>query len=228
MRRLSAAVLVALCTLSSPDAPLAQRGATASYAVEIRDPAGAPLENAVLTLYPQDAPALAPASARRRSPATAIMDQRNRQFIPHVLPVQRGTAVTFPNSDNMRHHVYSFSPAKRFELKLYSGLPPQPIVFDEAGEVVLGCNIHDQMIGYVYVVETPFFAATEGRGLAQVGALAAGRYRVEIWHPHGVATPVRYEIVLAEGEQRSDARQLELRRKGVHGSEAAAPQPEYE
>jgi plastocyanin len=220
MRRLSAVVLVALCTELLAGAARAQSGATASYALEIRDAAGVPVEDAVLALYPQDAPSTPP--ARKRAAPTAVMDQRNRQFIPHVLAVQRGTAVTFPNSDNMRHHVYSFSPAKRFELKLYSGLPPQPVVFDQAGEVVLGCNIHDQMIGYIYVVESPFFAATASLGTARVGALPPGRYAVEIWHPHGVGTPVRYEIVLGEGEQRSDTRRLEVRREGVSG--AAAPQ----
>jgi plastocyanin len=224
MRRLSVAVLVALCcTHLAPAAARPQTAATASYSIEVRDLAGAPVEHAVVALYPEGAPAPAPPLARKRPAPTGIMDQRNRQFIPHVLPVQRGTAVTFPNSDNMRHHVYSFSPAKRFELKLYSGLPPQPIVFEESGEVVLGCNIHDQMIGYIYVVDSPFFAATESRGLARVGALPAGRYQVEVWHPHGLGTPLRFEIDLAADEQRSDARQLQVRREGAQ-SGAAAPQ----
>ncbi len=228
MRRLSAAVLVALCTYLTPGAARPQQGAPASYALELRDLAGAPVEHAVVTLYPEGAPAAAPAAVRKRGAPTGIMDQRNRQFIPHVLPVQRGTAVTFPNSDNMRHHVYSFSPAKRFELKLYSGLPPQPIVFGEAGEVVLGCNIHDQMIGYIYVVDSPFFAATEGRGTARIAALPPGAYRVEIWHPHGVATPLRFEISLAAGEQRSDTRQLDVRSRSTLQGGAAAPQAGYE
>jgi plastocyanin len=222
MRRLSAVVLLALCTQLSPGDGSAQSGAKGSYALEIRDSAGAPVEHAVVTLYAEDAPAV----SRKRAAPRAIMDQRNRQFIPQVLAVQRGTAVTFPNSDMMRHHVYSFSPAKRFELKLYSGLPPQPIVFDTAGEVVLGCNIHDSMIGYIYVVDSPYFAATAGEGRAQVRELPPGRYRVEIWHPH--AATLRYEVALGEGEQRSDARQLEVRPDGAQESGAAAPQAGYE
>jgi plastocyanin len=222
MRRLSAVVLLALCTQLSPGHGRAQSGATGSYALEIRDAAGAPVENAVVTLYADGAPL----ASRKRAAPRAIMDQRNRQFIPHVLAVQRGTAVTFPNSDMMRHHVYSFSAAKRFELKLYSGLPPQPIVFDTAGEVVLGCNIHDSMIGYIYVVDSPYFAATAAAGLAQLRELPPGRYRVEIWHPQAAA--LRYEIALGEGEQRSEARQLEVRKDGGPESGAAAREPGYE
>lgn len=223
MRRLSAAMLVALCIHLCPGAARSQPGATASYALELRDLAGAPVEHAALALYPQDAP-----SAPRKRAPTAIMDQRNRQFIPHVLVVETGTAITFPNSDKMRHHVYSFSPAKRFELKLYSGLPPQPIVFEEAGEVVLGCNIHDQMIGYIYIVETPYFATTQEKGLAQLSGLPPGRYQVEVWHPHGVARPLRYEVVLGAGVQQSDVRQLEVRDDGMEHGGAAAPQAGYE
>src|SRR5262245_65170272 len=128
MRRLSA-VLIALCTHLLPGAVRAQPAA--SYALELREPAGAPVEHAVVALYAESAPPLAP--PHKHAPPKASMDQRNRQFLPHVLVVQRGTAVTYPNSYNIRHHVYSFSPPKRFELKLYSGLPPQPIVFDTPG-----------------------------------------------------------------------------------------------
>ena len=111
------------------------------------------------------------------------MDQRDQQFAPPVLAVQRGTAVRFPNSDQIRHHVYSFSEAKRFELRLYSGVPADPVIFDRAGTVVLGCNIHDNMIGFVRVVDTPWFAKSGASGVARVEHVPAGRYRVELWHP---------------------------------------------
>jgi hypothetical protein len=103
------------------------------------------------------------------------MDQRDQQFAPHVLAVQRGTAVSFPNSDQIRHHVYSFSEPKRFELRLYSGVPADPVVFDRAGTVVLGCNIHDDMIGFVRVVDTPWFATSGEDGVARIEKVPAGR-----------------------------------------------------
>ena len=93
----------------------------------------------------------------------AVLDQKNRMFVPHVLPIQTGTAVTFPNSDNVRHQVYSFSPAKKFQLPLYAGTPAAPVVFDKPGVVTVGCNIHDQMSAYIVVVDTPYFALTAER-----------------------------------------------------------------
>jgi plastocyanin len=113
----------------------------------------------------------------------AVIDQHDNQFMPHVLVVQTGTEVAFPNSDVVSHHVYSFSPAKSFELGLYKGTVHPPLVFDEPGVVVLGCNIHDGMLGYVLVVPTPHFALTDARGVAVVTGLPAGEYSVEAWTP---------------------------------------------
>jgi hypothetical protein len=117
------------------------------------------------------------------------MDQQNKEFVPLVLPVAVGTAVTFPNRDNIRHHVYSFSPAKRFELPLYSGTPAAPVVFDRPGSVVLGCNIHDWMVGYVYVLPTPYFARTAEDGKARIADVPAGAYEARVWHPRLRAEP---------------------------------------
>jgi hypothetical protein len=91
--------------------------------------------------------------------------------------------VFFPNKDNIRHQVYSFSPAKQFELPLYAGTPAKPVVFDKPGIVVLGCNIHDWMIGYIYVSESPYFAKTGADGKAQLSDLPTRSYRVRVWHP---------------------------------------------
>ena len=113
----------------------------------------------------------------------AIIDQRDKQFVPYVTAVQVGTSIMFPNSDNIRHHVYSFSPAKKFELPLYSGIPAKPVVFDKVGFVTLGCNIHDWMIAYVAVLPTPHFQVTGQEGRASLKNLPAGQYRVEVWHP---------------------------------------------
>ena len=97
--------------------------------------------------------------------------------------MQAGTAIIFPNSDNIRHHVYSFSPAKKFELPLYSGVPAEPVVFDKVGFVTLGCNIHDWMIAYVAVLPTPYFQVTGNDGLAALKDLPPGHYTVQAWHP---------------------------------------------
>ena len=97
-----------------------------------------------------------------------IIDQRDKQFIPYVTALQVGTSVWFANTDKIRHHVYSFSPAKKFELPLYAGVPAEPVVFDRPGFVTLGCNIHDWMIAYVAVLTTPYFAVTHAEGRARL------------------------------------------------------------
>ena len=130
-----------------------------------------------------DAVAYAVGAASAAPKKHAVVDQRDKQFVPYVTPVQVGTAVSFPNSDNIRHHVYSFSPAKKFELPLYSGVPAQPVVFDKVGFVTLGCNIHDWMIAYVAVLPTPYFQVTRQDGRALLKDLPPGQYTVQVWHP---------------------------------------------
>jgi plastocyanin len=121
-----------------------------------------------------------------------VIDQRNKQFIPYVTAVQVGTSVVFPNSDNIRHHVYSFSPAKRFELPLYTGVPAKPVVFDKVGFVTLGCNIHDWMIAYVAVLPTPYFQVTGKEGRALLKDLPGGQYTVEVWQPSLKGGPEKF------------------------------------
>ena len=133
---------------------------------------------------------------------TAVMDQRNRMFIPHVLPVQTGTSVQFPNSDDVRHHVYSFSAAKTFQLPLYKGTPANPEVFDRAGVATLGCNIHDQMSAFIVVVDTPFFAKT-ANGVAELSDVDAGRYTVRVWYPDMRAEPQPRSITVTANDRLS-------------------------
>jgi len=147
-----------------------------SLEITVKDDKGRPVSDAVAY-----AAATGAASAAPRK--QAVVDQRDKQFVPYVTPVQVGTAVIFPNSDNIRHHVYSFSSAKKFELPLYSGVPTQPVVFDKVGFVTLGCNIHDWMIAYVAVLPTPHFQATRQDGRAVLKDLPAGQYTVQVWHP---------------------------------------------
>jgi plastocyanin len=114
---------------------------------------------------------------------SAIMDQQHMQFVPRVLIIQTGTGVDFPNSDQMQHQVYSFSAPKAFKLSLYAGHKYPPVVFDHPGLVTLGCNIHDGMIGYIYVTDSPFFGRSDQSGQLQLHGLPAGNYTLTAWHP---------------------------------------------
>ena len=115
------------------------------------------------------------------APQNRVMDQIDRSFVPHVLVIHRGDKVLFPNSDNIRHHVYSFSEARPFELKLYSGKPEAPVDFNQAGLVVLGCNIHDQMLGYIYVTDAPVFGVTDAQGQVTLD-VPADSHDIRVWH----------------------------------------------
>ena len=106
-----------------------------------------------------------------------------------LLVVQTGTSVSFPNFDTVRHHVYSFSPTKTFEIKLYAGTPAKPVIFDKAGTATLGCNIHDRMIAHIHVVDTPYFGVTDGMGRVTID-LPAGDHVARIWTvPMGETSP---------------------------------------
>lgn len=160
----------ALCVLCS-NTPVR----AAKLSVDVSASGLEPLEHAVVYAVPAR-----PVAGRR--PASAIMDQRERTFVPHVLAIETGTAVSFPNSDNIRHQVYSFSPPKRFQIPLYEGTPAEPIRFEKAGTLALGCNIHDRMSAYILVVDTPFFGRPE-QGRVVFDDLPPGDYRVHLWHP---------------------------------------------
>jgi plastocyanin len=132
-------------------------------------------------------------------PAAAVIDQVNKRFVPRVSVVRTGTSVTFPNSDHIRHQVYSFSPAKTFSLKLYASSPAVEVVFDKPGLVVLGCNIHDTMVGFVGVADSPYFGKITGSAGVTLD-LPAGRYRLRVWHPNlSAVVQAPQEITVTEG-----------------------------
>jgi plastocyanin len=163
----------------------------ASLTVMVKDANGTPLPDAVV--YSKSS------NATSHSARQAVIDQRDKQFIPYVTAVQVGTSVMFPNKDNIRHHVYSLSPAKRFELPLYAGVPAEPVVFDKEGFVTLGCNIHDWMIAYVAVLATPNFQVTKADGRVVLKDLPPGEYTVFAWHPLLKATPEKLAQHVAVG-----------------------------
>lgn len=161
------AVLLTLCAAGTHAATLT---------VHVTDAAGQPLADAAVYAEPASGQAV-PKAAR-----TGEIAQKGRKFIPLVSVIQVGTSVSFPNNDTVRHHVYSFSPAKVFDIKLYSGQPANPIVFDKPGTVILGCNIHDQMLAYIQVVPTPWFAKTDASGTAIIDGIPSGKYQLKAWH----------------------------------------------
>lgn len=183
----------------------------------VRTPAGKPLPDAAVVLEPL----AAPASALRARPH-AVIEQRGAEFAPFVTVVQTGTPVDFPNNDTVRHHVYSFSQPKRFEIKLYAGKPGQPITFDKPGEVAIGCNIHDWMEAYVLVVESPYFGKTGPDGRVSIANLPAGRYRLQLWHPLQKARTPAAEIEV--GANGNGASRLNL----VLDARAREPRPHTE
>jgi plastocyanin len=164
---------VTACTLLQAVAPLL---AAAELQVTVLQSQGAPLPDAVVEVQPQ-----APQPPVR--PGTrAIMDQHDLMFVPDTIAIRTGTTVEFPNSDNVRHQVYSFSQPKNFQLSLYDSKQHASVIFDKPGLVTVGCNIHDAMIGYIYVTDSPWFGQTGASGNLQLHNLPAGHYTVKIWH----------------------------------------------
>lgn len=147
----------------------------AQLSLNLVDAKGAALNDAVVALLPAT-------PIDYNGLPTALMDQRKNMFVPGVLAIRVNTQVRFPNSDDVRHHVYSFSPAKKFELRLYHGMTAEPVVFDKPGTVVLGCNIHDSMVAYIYVVETEYFALSDSQGRVVIDA-PPGSYQLQVQHP---------------------------------------------
>lgn len=176
-----------------------------------------PVADAVVSLIPLEAPA-PPASAA----APVVIAQAKEEFLPYVTVIQAGSAIDFPNRDTVKHHVYSTSKAKRFELPLYAGEAREPVRFEQPGVVTLGCNIHDWMLAYVVVVGTPWFAKSGADGAALLATVPPGRYRAEIWHPR-LSVVIARELTIAAGAAAGPSTQvLELGRdrrirRGVEG-----------
>ena len=153
-------------------------GDAASISVNVLDRANRAVGDVVVTATPRVA-----TNAPSSPPPRAIMDQAERQFVPHVLVIRVGQEVAFPNSDTVAHQVYSFSPAKRFQLALYRGHAHPPLLFDKPGLVVLGCNIHDDMLAYIFVTPAPYFGKTDAAGRFVLRDLPVGEYQVVVWSP---------------------------------------------
>jgi plastocyanin len=168
----------------------------ADISFKIADASDKPVLDAVVALYPLDAPM----PAAERNPAVEI-EQRDLEFHPFVSVLRVGSSATLPNREKkVEHHVYSSSEAKRFEFPLYKPGKAETVVFDKPGVVVLGCSIHDSMLAYVVVLDTAWFARTTADGTATFAGLPAGHWRAEIWHPR---LPEAADKGLAVGEKRN-------------------------
>jgi plastocyanin len=190
-----AAALLALLIPVTP--PLA-----ATLVIHVLSADGHLLPGAVVTARLLDSP------ARHAAPVRAVMDQVNRAFEPDLIVIPVGSTIEFPNSDSVSHQIYSFSPAKRFQLPLYRGKPYPPVPFEQAGVVTLGCNIHDEMLAYVLVTDAPYYGRTDGSG-AWSAEVSRGQYRVQIWHPRVRDEAADLERVLTVND--TDRAELTLR-----------------
>lgn len=180
--------------------------AAGTVQVVLSDAKDKPVPDAVASLTRLDAPV--PALAPPAEPA--VITQKGEEFHPYVTPVVVGTRVNFPNEDSIQHQVYSQSEAKTFDIPLYRGAPKDAVLFDKAGVVTLGCNIHDWMKAYVVVLATPYFSKAGDDGKATIGQLPAGRYHLEVWHPL-LAGKVDREIVISASDDSTQVIALTLR-----------------
>lgn len=183
---------------------LAGTAFSAEFSVRLANAKNEPVADAVVSLIPLDATAPAVAAG-----AEVEIAQSEQEFQPFVTVVQAGTRVVFPNHDSVQHHVYSLSKAKKFELPLYNPGQAESLVFEVAGLVTVGCNIHDWMISHLVVVPTPWFAKSDDTGAARITA-PAGRYRVEVWHPRQGA-PLTREVTLADANPAAESFSLVLK-----------------
>jgi plastocyanin len=207
-------VLAFLCALM-----FATASAAADLSVTVRTNAGRPVADAVVTLYPANGEA--PLSAARFDWPMRMV-QQHLQFSPFVLIVPAGATVAFPNLDKVRHHVYSFSPIHPFELKLYGRDETRTVRFDHPGVIALGCNIHDQMIAFLKVVDTPYAAKTGADGQAVLRNVPPGAAVMHVWHPYLKApgNEVVRTVGLPRGGVASESVSVEVRnppeRTGVY------------
>ncbi len=188
---------VAIALLCVVGAPVAIAAGGGTLEVRLLGADGAPVTGAAVTasaIGPQTLPA---------APVEARIDQINMEFVPKLSIVPVGSSIAFPNGDTISHQVYSFSPARRFQLPLYRGQPHAPVRFDTPGVVALGCNIHDSMVGYVLVTTAAHYGVTDQAGMLRLRSLPPGEYEVRIWHPRmrerGEQQPQRVRLPAAAG-----------------------------
>jgi plastocyanin len=166
--------------------------------VQVVDGDGLPVRDAVVELRAARAPA-----GPIRFPWKMGMAQKNQQFLPGTLIVAKGSTVAFPNLDKVRHSIYSFSKPARFEIELYGRDQTRTHTFPVVGSVKLGCNIHDQMRGYIRVTDTPFAGKTDHNGYVTLTGMPGGGASLTVWHPQlrGIGNEAKSQIAITGGAQ---------------------------
>jgi plastocyanin len=165
-----------------------------TVSVHVIDGGGKPAREVVVTLRP-----IGKASPEPKPVSGYQVNQKDTQFHPFISVVPVGSSVSFPNLDPFKHHVYSFSAAKRFELKLFAKDQTRSILFDKPGVVAIGCNIHDSMSAFLYVTDTAFTASTDASGQVRIPAVPAAHYTLGIWHPYLNAPANQQSVEIAVG-----------------------------
>lgn len=194
MHSLSTALAVVLGAMLSTAAGVCS---AATVSGRVTTPDGKPIADAVVFVQEQDA---RPSASAR----TDTMDQIDKTFVPGLLPIVVGTRVSFPNHDQIHHHVYSFSRTKTFELPLYKGTNASPVLFDKVGVVKVGCNIHDWMSGIILVLPTQWFARTDSEGRFSLMDLPAGAHTLVAWHELSKQKPEDTAQAIQNGATASD------------------------
>ena len=193
----------ALCLAVAGGLALALPASATALAVQVLDGGGRPLAGAAVFLESHAA------KLATRPVNHVVIVQSARQFLQPVTLVPVGSTVNFPNRDTVRHHLYSFSPVKKFEIKLYVGTPAAPVMFDQPGIAALGCNIHDNMAAWVVVVETPYYGLSGADGKLSLARLPPGSYRLRTWHPGlapGAAALDQPVLITAGGSTQAQVR----------------------
>ncbi|MFZ2959562.1 MAG: methylamine utilization protein [Candidatus Ozemobacteraceae bacterium] len=196
----------------------------ADLTLQITDLKGKPVENTVFLARSSSGLSVSKPMPR------AQITQKNRTFFPLVTLVTVGTEVEFPNRDSVQHHVYSFSPAKTFDIPLYKDSSPPPLAFDKPGVVVLGCNIHDWMKAYIYVADTPYCGLSGADGSVKLTGIPAGTYALEVWHPRLrkiQGTPIPATIKLVDDKPTTLNATLELKREIAPDRSPSASEETY-
>lgn len=151
--------------------------AVAEPSLNLTDQGGQPVPNAVVAVMTVES------GIDYWTDRAYVMDQKDFQFTPRVLVIPEGAQVSFPNSDDSRHHVYSFSETRNFEIQLYAGNQAEPIEFPRSGIVAVGCNIHDKMSAHIYVTSADWAAVTDETGSLRLPPLPESRIgELTIWH----------------------------------------------
>ena len=171
-------LIILLCLIIAIPLTAAWAAASVPVRVQVVDAKGMPIRAAVVEID-----AAGPKPGRITFPWRMAMAQRNEQFVPGTLVIARGSTVAFPNLDRVRHSVYSFSKAARFEIDLFGRDQTRSQNFPVAGAVALGCNIHDNMRGYIRVVDTPYAGKTDHNGMLLLDAVPNGSAKITVWHP---------------------------------------------